>query len=73
MRQVSLPQTSHDDDLDAVLAGVREHLARGALLADKHADLTLPEAARELVASGINEFGSVNALVCNQALTGTGR
>lgn len=35
-----------------------------------HADLTLPKTAGELVASAITEFGSVHALVCNQALTG---
>src|SRR5699024_911576 len=29
------------DDLDAVLAGVREHVMPGAQLADKHADLTV--------------------------------
>lgn len=58
------------DDLDAVLAGVREHVMPGAQLADKHADLTVPDAAGELVAAVISEFGSLDGLVCNQALTG---
>ncbi|WP_017611697.1 SDR family oxidoreductase [Nocardiopsis salina] len=59
------------DDLEAVLEGVRSHLVDGARVADLHADLARPEAAERVVAAAAEEFGHLDALVCNQALSGS--
>lgn len=58
------------DDLDLVLDGVREALVAGARLADTHADLARPEAARHVLGAAVAEFGHVDLLVCNHALSG---
>lgn len=58
------------DDLDAVLDGVAAHLVGDARVADLHADLTDPEAPERVVTAAVEEFGRVEVLVCNQALSG---
>ncbi|OEV02992.1 SDR family oxidoreductase [Streptomyces oceani] len=58
------------DDLEAVRDGVRAQLAEGATVADAHADLTDPDAPEELLETAAREFGHVDILVCNHALTG---
>ncbi|NHU85309.1 SDR family oxidoreductase [Kocuria sp. JC486] len=60
-----------DDDVDAVLAGVREHLIDGARVADIHADLSDPAAAKQVMDAAVQEFGRVDALVCNHAVSGS--
>lgn len=59
------------DDIDAVLDGVRGHLVADARVADCHADLADPAAPREVVDAAVGEFGALDALVCNQALSGS--
>lgn len=59
------------DAIDAVLAGVRSHLVEGARVADRHADLTESGAPEELLAAAAAEFGQVDALICNQAHSGS--
>lgn len=59
------------DDIEAVLDGVRAHLAGDARCADLHADLADPVAPHELIAAAVAAFGRVDALVCNQALSGS--
>lgn len=59
------------DDLDAVLDGVRSHLVGDARVADIHADFTDPEAAEQVIAAAADAFGNVDALICNQALSGS--
>ncbi|KUP98126.1 SDR family oxidoreductase [Thermobifida cellulosilytica] len=59
------------DDVAAVLAGVREALAApGARVADLSADLADPDAPRRVVAAAVAEFGHVDVLVANHALSG---
>ena len=58
------------DDLDLVRGGVREALVGRARLADAHADLALPEAPGQVFDAAAAEFGHVDLLVCNHALTG---
>ena len=60
-----------DDDVDSVLAGVRENLVDDARVADLHEDLSEPDSPERVVAAAIEEFGRVDALVCNQALSGS--
>lgn len=58
------------DDVDAVLDGIRSHLVGDATLVDVGADLadaTAPDAVIEVAADA---FGQVDALVCNQAMSG---
>src|SRR5699024_98561 len=59
------------DDLDAVLDGLRGHLVGDARVADLHADLTEPGAPHQVVTTAATEFGRVDALICNQALSGS--
>lgn len=59
------------DNLEAVLDGVRRHLVGDARLAALHANLTEPEAPERVLAAAVAEFGRVDALVCNQALSGS--
>lgn len=59
------------DDLDAVLDGVRAHLVDDARVADFHADLSEPDAPDQVIAAAVEAFGRVDALICNQALTGS--
>jgi 3-oxoacyl-[acyl-carrier protein] reductase len=58
------------DDLDAVRAGVRAHLAPDAVLDDRGADLADAAAISELVRDAHALTGSLDILVCNQALSG---
>ncbi|RAE28980.1 3-ketoacyl-ACP reductase, partial [Burkholderia multivorans] len=59
------------DDLDAVLDGVRSHLVGDARVADFHADLTESDASDRVITAAVEEFGRVDGLICNQALTGS--
>lgn len=59
------------DDIDAVLDGVRAHLVEDARIADLHADLADPESAEQLIRAAVEAFGRVDALICNQALSGS--
>lgn len=59
------------DDVDAVLDGVRGHLVGDARVADVEADLGDPDAPERTIAAAVAAFGRVDALVCNQALSGS--
>lgn len=59
------------DDLSAVLDSVRSRLAAGARLVDVSGDLTDPDAPEALIDRAAAEFGAVDVLVCNQALSGS--
>lgn len=59
------------DDLDAVLDGVRSHLVGDARVADLHADLAEPDAPERVIAAAVEEFGRLDGLICNQALSGS--
>ena len=59
------------DDVDAVLDGVRSHLVGDASVGDIHADFADPEAPEHVMAAATREFGTMHALVCNQALSGS--
>ncbi|MEV5824321.1 SDR family oxidoreductase [Spirillospora sp. NPDC052242] len=51
--------------------GVRAHLgADGTRVADLHADLTEPGAPERVIDAAAAEFGHVDVLVCNHALSG---
>ncbi len=70
--------TDHDheqpwgsDDIGLVLDGVRGHLIGEARLADLPADLAAEGAPERVIAAAVAEFGRVDALVCNQALSGS--
>lgn len=58
------------DNIDAVMRGVRAHLTPGARGVDMHADLAAPEAPERVIEAAVAEFGQLDALVCNQALSG---
>ncbi|SDQ48682.1 SDR family oxidoreductase [Microbacterium sp. cf332] len=58
------------DDLDAVRAGLREHLVGDAVLTDLAADLSAPTAAEELVEAAAQASGGLDILVCNHAKSG---
>jgi 3-oxoacyl-[acyl-carrier protein] reductase len=60
-----------DDDLEAVLAGVRAELVGDARLTDLDADLGDPDAPERVIAAAVAAFGRVDVLVCNQALSGS--
>lgn len=59
------------DDLDEVRRGIRAELVAGARLVDRHADLTDPETPARLLEVAVAEFGRVDGLICNQALSGS--
>ncbi|NLE98638.1 MAG: SDR family oxidoreductase [Propionibacterium sp.] len=59
------------DDLDAVLDGVRSHLVGDARVADLHADLAHPDEPARVIAASVQEFGRLDAMICNQALSGS--
>ncbi|TSD57809.1 SDR family oxidoreductase [Aeromicrobium piscarium] len=59
------------DDLGPMLDGVRGHLVGDARVADLHADLMDEGAPEHVIAAAVEEFGRVDALVCNQALSGS--
>ncbi|KJL19800.1 Glucose 1-dehydrogenase 2 [Microbacterium azadirachtae] len=58
------------DDLDNVRAGVRQHLADGALFADVSADLSDPDAIPDVIRTALSLSGRVDILVCNHAKSG---
>lgn len=58
------------DDIEAVLAGVREHLVEGARVADLSADLGEVGEPARIVEAAVAAFGRLDGLVCNQALSG---
>ncbi|PXY38598.1 SDR family oxidoreductase [Prauserella flavalba] len=59
------------DDLDAVLDGVRSCLTgEGARLAHVAADFAEPETPQRVLDAAVAEFGHVDVLVCNHALSG---
>jgi 3-oxoacyl-[acyl-carrier protein] reductase len=58
------------DDLDAVRAGIREHLTEGARFADVAADLSDPSAIPDVVATAVGLTGRLDVLVCNHAKSG---
>lgn len=60
-----------EDDLEAVLHGVRAHLTHGASMADMHLDLAEPGAPEKVMDAAVGAFGHIDALVCNQALSGS--
>ncbi|MGI5121982.1 SDR family oxidoreductase [Marinactinospora thermotolerans] len=70
-RPHDLDQEWGADDLDAVVAGVRAHAdANGVGVADAHADLSDPDAPQRIVDMAVAEFGRLDVLVCNHALSG---
>ncbi|WP_328811959.1 SDR family oxidoreductase [Rhodococcus sp. NBC_00297] len=58
------------DDIGAVMDSVRGHLTDGARVVDLEADLADPGAPEQLIATAHSAFGGIDALVCNQALSG---
>ena len=59
------------DDTDAVLGGVRfPHLVGEARVAGMSADLSESQGAVDVVDAAVAEFGRLDGLVCNQALSG---
>lgn len=59
------------DDIDAVLAGVRSHLVGQARAVGMGADLAGASGADDVVDAAVAEFGRLDGLVCNQALSGS--
>ena len=59
------------DDLGEVFHGVRDQLIDGARFAEHHADLAEPDAPDRVMAAAVEEFGRVDALICNQAQSGS--
>lgn len=58
------------DDIAAVCAGIRSHLRSGARMIDVGGDLTDEGAPAALIDTAHSEYGRVDAVVCNQALSG---
>ena len=58
------------DDVEAVHEGIRSVLAPGAALGDRHADLRDPAQVEQLLDAAAELTGSLDILVCNQALSG---
>lgn len=68
----------HDDDqpwgsdaIDEVIEGIRAHLRPGAEVAHFSADLRDPQAPQQIMDAAVAAFGHVDALVCNQAVSGS--
>jgi len=59
------------DELDAVCDGIRAALAPDAEFGDQHADLRDPAAIESLLESASALTGSLDIVVCNQALSGS--
>jgi 3-oxoacyl-[acyl-carrier protein] reductase len=59
------------DEIDAVLASVRESLTPDGELADLSLDLTADGAPERLVDAAVERFGHLDVLVCNHALSGS--
>ena len=58
------------DSVGATLDSVRGHLVAGARLIDIEADVCDPEAPQAVIEYAVRSFGTVDALVCNQASSG---
>ncbi|WP_261976496.1 SDR family oxidoreductase [Curtobacterium sp. B8] len=58
------------DDLDAVRAGLREHLTDGARFADLPGDLSDPSTIPALIDTAAALTGDLDVLVCNHAKSG---
>jgi hypothetical protein len=58
------------DSVGATLDSVRGHLVAGARLIDIEADVRDPEAPQAVIEYAVRSFGTVDALVCNQASSG---
>ncbi|WP_129658609.1 SDR family oxidoreductase [Rothia halotolerans] len=58
------------EEIDDVLDGVREHLVGDAVVSDLHLDLAEPEAPERLIAAAEQSLGRLDALICNQAMSG---
>lgn len=58
------------DDLDAVRAGIREHLAPEARFGDIAEDLSDPDAPSRVIDEAVRALGRVDILVCNHARSG---
>lgn len=58
------------DDVEAVLAEIREHARGSAQVVGLHADLTVDGEPERVVAAAHDEFGRLDGLVCNQAQSG---
>lgn len=59
------------DRINEVMDGVRSHLVGQARVAEMHSDLTSADAPANLISTAAREFGRVDALICNQALSGS--
>lgn len=59
------------DEIELVIAGVADHLVGDARVGHTHADLTVEGEPERVLANTVAEFGRVDALVCNQALSGS--
>lgn len=59
------------DEIDAVLDGVRAHAIDGGRVEGIHADLTAAGAPESVIERAVAEFGRIDVLVCNQALSGS--
>ena len=70
-RSHDLDQPWGGDDLDAVRAGILSALTPGAVSGDMDADLRDAEAVEALLDAAADLSGSVDILVCNQALSGS--
>ena len=58
------------DDVGEVMAELERDCAPGARLAHLALDLADPRAGEQLIEAAVAEFGHVDILVCNQALSG---
>jgi len=58
------------DSVGATLDSVRGHLVAGTRLIDIEADVRDPEAPQAVIEYAVRSFGTVDALVCNQASSG---
>lgn len=59
------------DDVDKTMASIGSHLVDGAGLVALHADLRRPDAPARVIDRAVEAFGHVDALVCNQASSGS--
>lgn len=70
-RPHDLDQPWGGDDLDAVRQGMTDALTAGAVMGDRHADLRDAAAIEELLDAAAALTGSIDILVCNQAMSGS--
>ena len=59
------------EEIEDVLGGVREHLVGDAVVSDLHLDLAEPDAPGRLIAAAEQSLGRLDALICNQAMSGS--